>query len=290
MAFLTDFKETFKFVRVLSRDPSSVACQELSKMGAILHRLSESDLPRNLDEAFQDADIIVNVLPTHKIVPLSTHREIVEAVARSQAKVYFPSDFGSDYRNISFPGYEHPEWSKKAILDAESRERLKGEGRKVISVFTSIWAEYALSPKFLGIDVKSNTYTVYGPPTTRFSSTSKVDVGRAVVRFAMLSLDPMIASKVPDYVRIAGSTVSYEEVRDIVARVKDVPRAEIKSEDREALKEHIRQDPGKHFTDYVHVMIGEGRADFSTDNTNELINPAESLWKWKTIEDHVREL
>ena len=36
--------------------------------------------------------------------------------------------------------------------------------------------------------------------------------------------------------------------------------------------------------------MGEGRLDFSKDNLNELVNPGESLWKWKTVEDQIREL
>ncbi len=34
------------------------------------------------------------------------------------------------------------------------------------------------------------------------------------------------------------------------------------------------------------VLIGEGKLDFS-DNSNELINPGQSLWKWKTVEDYL---
>ena len=38
------------------------------------------------------------------------------------------------------------------------------------------------------------------------------------------------------------------------------------------------------------VLMGEGKMDFSKDNLNELVNPGESLWKWKTVEDHLRAL
>ena len=39
----------------------------------------------------------------------------------------------------------------------------------------------------------------------------------------------------------------------------------------------------------ISVVISEGRADFSKDNLNELINTGETLWKWKTLEDYFRE-
>ena len=36
------------------------------------------------------------------------------------------------------------------------------------------------------------------------------------------------------------------------------------------------------------VLIGENKMDFSK-NDNELVNPGQSIWKWKTVEDLVRE-
>ena len=41
---------------------------------------------------------------------------------------------------------------------------------------------------------------------------------------------------------------------------------------------------------YASVLIGEGKLDFSTRNHNELINPGQTLWKWKTLEDEIREI
>ncbi|KAI0668414.1 hypothetical protein C8Q78DRAFT_1047045 [Trametes maxima] len=149
--------------------------------------------------------------------------------------------------------------------------------------------EYALTP-IMGIDVEKNAYTCYGPPSQRFSTTSTADLGRAVIRLATLSLDPASASRVPDELRISGSTVSYEDVQGIVARVKGVARGEIESKDLTQFKNRIRQDPGQNYQDYLRVVTGEGRADFSSDNANELVNPAEAFWKWKTVEAHVCEL
>ncbi len=35
--------------------------------------------------------------------------------------------------------------------------------------------------------------------------------------------------------------------------------------------------------------MGEGRLDFSEDNANELVNPSQSVWKWKTMAQFVAE-
>ncbi|KAI0355070.1 NAD-P-binding protein [Trametes cingulata] len=285
LAFLTEFKANFHTVRVLTRDPSSAAAQELSGQGAQLHKLDESNLPRALDEAFAGVDVIVNALTSG--VPDILKEDVIDAAARSSAKVYFLSEFGCDHRINDFPGYDHPEWIHKRKVAAETRAKL--HGKKVIAVYTSGFMNFAISP-FLGIDVKNNVYTCYGPPSQRYTTTDTKDIGRSVARLAILALDPATAHKVPDELRIAGSTVSFEEVRDIVARVKGVPKGEIKSEDLAQLKERIRQDPGKNFLDYLRVVLGEGKGDFSSDNANDLVNPGEAFWKWKSVEEYIREL
>lgn len=35
--------------------------------------------------------------------------------------------------------------------------------------------------------------------------------------------------------------------------------------------------------------MGYGLTDFSTDNANKVINPGESQWKWKTVQEYVEE-
>ena len=42
-------------------------------------------------------------------------------------------------------------------------------------------------------------------------------------------------------------------------------------------------------TEYTgRVLIGQGKLDFASENANELVNPEQSLWKWKTVEDQLR--
>lgn len=38
---------------------------------------------------------------------------------------------------------------------------------------------------------------------------------------------------------------------------------------------------------HASLSIGKGWLDHS-DNNNELINPGQKLWKWKTVEDQLR--
>ncbi|KAI0666953.1 NAD-P-binding protein [Trametes maxima] len=290
-AFLTEFQAKFGVVRVLTRDPSSAQAQELAEKGAILYKLDESNIAQALDEAFRSTDVVVNTLPTH-IASENTQHAVIEAAARSSAKVYFLSEYGLDYYTNDFPGYDHPLWLHKKEVAAEARKQLKG--RKVIALFTSVFTEWAFMPVrsfiVLGVDAEKNAYDVCGPPNQKFSLTSIEDIGRAIASLSVLALDPSAALNVPDAVRIAGYTTSFEDIRDTVARVKDVPKGVIKSKDLAMLKESLRRDPGKDFAGYMRVLVGEGKGDFSAENDNELVNPAQSFWRWKTVDDYVREL
>ena len=102
----------------------------------------------------------------------------------------------------------------------------------------------------MGIDVKNNAFTAYGSAAQRISWTSLGDVGRSVARLAILATNAPTAASVPDHVRVAGSTASFEDIRDVVARVKDVTPAQIKTEDLAAKKAALKT-PGVSFLEYL---------------------------------------
>ena len=104
----------------------------------------------------------------------------------------------------------------------------------------------------MGFDIANNEFTAYGSPAQRVSFTSLRDIGRAVARLAILSTDSDtgVAASVPDDVRIAGGTVTFEDVRDIVAKVRGVAPARIRTEDLRAKKEMLRTT-GVPFHEYI---------------------------------------
>lgn len=103
----------------------------------------------------------------------------------------------------------------------------------------------------VGLDVEKNVYTALGPGTLRFATTGESDIGRSLARLAILSLDPATAAVVPDRLRVAGHNVSYEEARDIVARVKGVPKGTIRTGDLKAAKENLSKHPTDNILDYI---------------------------------------
>ncbi|KAI0648380.1 NAD-P-binding protein [Trametes meyenii] len=283
--FLDELHTPFPTVRVLTRDPSTAKAQSLAKKGAILRVLDNEDVAQSLVEAFEGVDVVVNALPT--TAPVGVKRQVAQLAIKSGVKVFFLSEFGVDHTRNDFPGYDHHDWQMKRTLASEARELARGTSTRVIALYTGLFFELGLSP-FLGFDLENNTFTSVGPSSQKVAFTSTADIGRALARLSMLALEPLMADKVPDEARISGDTITYEDVRDLAAQIKGVPQGVLKDEDLAQYKDKLRQVPGSHIAEYIRVLIGEGKLNFSADNANGLVNPAEAFFKWRSAADHLR--
>ncbi|PIL26832.1 hypothetical protein GSI_11095 [Ganoderma sinense ZZ0214-1] len=128
----------------------------------------------------------------------------------------------------------------------------------------------------LGFDIANNEFRAYGSPAQYVSFTSLRDICRTVARLVILSTDAdacatsiAAAASVPDDVGIAGAIVTFEDVREIIARVRG-PDGE--SGDNWA--------PGVPFHECIRVVTAEGKLNLGEANDNELVNPGGSLWKF----------
>ncbi|KAI0690293.1 hypothetical protein C8T65DRAFT_745886 [Cerioporus squamosus] len=273
--FLTEYRKQFPVVRVTTRDLNSPKAQELAKLGAELHKASES-----FDDLLSGVDIVVNAFNTEVLEEVG--KQLTAAVARANPKVYFLSEYGVDYRFNEFDGYEHPEWPRKRVITADTKAALKGTQTKLVQLVVGMFLGWLFTPG-LGIDIENNVYTPLGSASNRIATTAEEDIARSIAQLAILSLDPATASTVPTNLRIAGQNVNYEEIRDAVSRVKGVPKGEIKSKSLEEFVNNLKAEP-----DRERPRLHLGKMDFSRENANELVNPGESLWKWKTVEDQLR--
>ncbi|EJF63131.1 hypothetical protein DICSQDRAFT_146106 [Dichomitus squalens LYAD-421 SS1] len=282
--FLTEYRWAFPTICITTRDPASAKAQELAKLGGELYSFNDS-----LHAILAGVDLAVNVLPT-SVAP-EFKAELLHALVRNNVKVYFPSEYaGYDYIHDNlFPGYEHEEWAKKRALALETRAILEGKV-KIINLNTGGFLTWWIGPgRVFNWDPAENVYNIVGPSTVKNTLTHQSDIGRAVAQISVLALDPATASTVPTDIRIAGNVVNYENLRDIVSRVEGIPRGEIICKDIAAAKDALSQDPTSNILDYVVILTGEGNMDF-TVNDNEFVNPGQSLWKWKTVEDEFRGL
>ncbi len=162
-----------------------------------------------------------------------------------------------------------------------------------------------------GYDLENNTYSCVGSPAQRIAFTSTADIGRTVAELACLALNPETASHVGGAVRIAGTVVSYEDVRDMVAKIKGLERGAISTGDLWNKKRELQEQGGQaSVLEYIRcvccgpsctrvcltkepsgigdsVLMGEGKLDFSGDNVNELVNPRGTRWRWKSAYDQL---
>ncbi|KAI5121372.1 hypothetical protein M0805_001185 [Coniferiporia weirii] len=297
---LTTFKPFFSRVIALTRDSSSSKAQDLAALGAELAEVrldgGGEEIVAQLRNAFQGVDIVVNVLGmTDALVKDVVAQEAIGA----GAKVYFPSEFGIDHRANDFPGFDHEEWIKKRKHFSYATElaEQKGGNVKVIAVYTGLFLEDSLDPRF-GIDISTRTVTAIGPSDARVTYTSKVDIARAVAQLAILAmLSPAaLADSVPAHVHIAGCTRSATEMAAALDRhtSPNKGKCRVMEESVNAAKDKLREAAATGRVGppagYIRVVMGEGKLDFSGDNSNELVNPNERLWKWDTVEEAVEKL
>ena len=90
---LSEFRSSFPAVRVLTRDPACAKAQDLAAQGAELHNFDDQNLEQSLIEAFEGADVIVNVLPSAQ-TPKEVKKRVQAVAVRSDTTVYFLSEFG----------------------------------------------------------------------------------------------------------------------------------------------------------------------------------------------------
>lgn len=91
-AFLETFRSSFPTVRILTRNLTSDNAKALQAKGAELHKLDDANPGAALDKAFAGVDVVVNALPGGPINDVKL--AVVDSLARSDAKVYFLSEYG----------------------------------------------------------------------------------------------------------------------------------------------------------------------------------------------------
>jgi len=158
---------------------------------------------------------------------------------------------------------------------------------------------------FHGFFPDREKWYVPGDGNTPLTVTSKVDIGRSIVELIKMAI--VNPDQVPSRIRLAGTN---KTPREIVKIFNDAANGSTHIElillsDDEAKtfmnKDNMKPPPGlpKEFdlnliydvaTRVFRMAASGGNLDFSEKNDNELVNPKESRWKWKTIEEYAREV
>ncbi|KAG8859710.1 hypothetical protein FRB96_004284 [Tulasnella sp. 330] len=204
----------------------------------------------------------------------------MQEAAASGVKVYFPSEYGVDHR---YGPQNHVWFNEKERHSSAARNEAPGQ-LKVIKLYIGMFTEIIFSP-FFGLDNKSGVYTSLGLGTSdkKVAITSTADIGAAIARLSTLAVaDPQ---SVPDDVRISGDNKSWNELADIVGRatgktIKVVEEPVEGADDKD----------GEDLPALARLNFARGAVDFSKDNDNELVNPGQKYWTWKTTEVYARDV
>jgi len=258
---------------VLTRNPTSATAQELAKLGANVEAYQEP-----ATKQFQGVDVYISTIgPGTNGDGHFAKQDLMEAAAAAGVKVYIPSEFGNDHRIRDFP---HPEWDAKGAHQVSARKT----NMKVIAVYVGLFLEESFGA-WIGLDTKNHLWQVAGKATSKVTYTGKDDVAKVAVALSLLASEN--PHKVPDHLRIDGTTHS---TVDNLHTMESISGEKIKLEelDLHAFKrDAIVTHKGNSY--FLRFMMGEGNLDHSTDHQNDVVNPKECHWKWKTVLDFAKE-
>ncbi|EME79427.1 uncharacterized protein MYCFIDRAFT_212219 [Pseudocercospora fijiensis CIRAD86] len=236
----------------------------------------------NIQDSVADIDIIINAVDTSDT---HFHSALIKAMATMRStKVYFPSEFCIDGSTLDF---RHGSFERRKSLGQLARNSL--HNTKVCQVFPGIFLEDVLGPWLELIEVTSTTETRFisvGSRHTPISCTSVIDIGRSVVQLCLLP-----PSQIPDIIHLAGTTNSIAQMAETIGRERgdQMKVVELSLSDYKASV--LVSNPSNE-AEYLKFVIGEGKVNHGKGglwNGNELVNPRESRWKWKTFEEFVKE-
>lgn len=271
-AFLSSaFHDKFSEIILLSRQESSLFQPTEVRAGVkVTTRRYDED---NLEEALRGVQILVNTVGP---AGHAFKTRIAQALPRTDVRIYFPSEFGVDHYGHDFA---HLEWYEKKKHLANAQPVVSH--LKICRVFCGLFLEDSIGPWF-GLDTKNGKYTSVGSPRSPISFTSLTDVGKTV---ASLATRP--EEQIPEIVHVGGDTRSIAEIAEIMqaAGAGNVDVGEI------AYQEYKAKTTAKESWDpaaYLRFLMGDGSINHTAaglGNDNELVNPGQRLWKWKTMGD-----
>lgn len=143
-----------------------------------------------------------------------TQRRITEAVLAAGVSRYIPWQFGVDYDAI---GRGSPQNLFDEQLDVRDMLRAQN-GTDWVIVSTGMFTSFLFEPDVGIVDLTTNTVNALGSWDTAVTVTTPEDIGEITAE--ILLTRPRIANEV---VFVAGDTITYGELADVVERVRGVP-------------------------------------------------------------------
>jgi hypothetical protein len=136
---------------------------------------------------------------------------------------------------------------------------------------------------WFGMNTKKGLWEPIGSKDTPAAFTALADIGKGIAALACLP-----PSEIPDHVRMVGSNISFKEASEAMTAVSGNP-IEIKEIELEAFKKDTTKKSEGDPAAFIRFVMGEGKLDFSK-NENEVFNPGEKVFKWKTLQEYAKEV
>ncbi|KAG9046509.1 hypothetical protein FS837_004259 [Tulasnella sp. UAMH 9824] len=264
-------------VKFFTRNPSSAGAQELKTLGA------EPIEGEVTVDGLKGVDVFISLVGG--ATDLDYMNKYAKAAVDAGVKVYIPSEFGIDHRGDN--DFHHELFDDKEA-HYHYASSVSGGKVKIVSLYVGLFLEDTFGlGETLGLDIKNGVYTSFGPAETPISFNSREDISSSIVRISVLAAaDP---NSVPDFTRINGSAVSYNQLAALVGKARGTEINVVEVDDEEAKKLLSTGDPWTRFWRALRYGYGHGLTDFTKDNSNEILNPGQKYWKWKTMEEWVEE-
>jgi len=206
--------------------------QHLKALGCSFEAAEVAAAPvEELSAIFKKYDTVISCNGMY--LPPGTQQKLCQAVFDAGVKRYFPWQFGMDYDIIG-------EGSSQDLFDEqlEVRKMLRAQDKvKWTIVSVGVFMSFLFQP-FKIIDIDDKTVRGLGSWDTRITSTTPQDIGRVT---ADLILDPRDTAEESGVVFVAGDTISYAQMADLVdERFGEKFKRELL--DRETLKNSLQEE------------------------------------------------
>lgn len=185
---------------------------ELRELGVEIMGLDLASDEQTLTSLFKRFRTVVNC--TGFVAGPGTQLKITRTVLAAGVKRYFPWQFGVDY-DVVGRGSGQPVFDEQY----EVRGLLRGQtGTEWVIVSTGMFTSFLFEPSFDVVDLARRTVNGLGSWDTKVTVTTPEDIGKLTTE--ILLAEPRIVDQV---VYVAGDTISYGQLAQVVERVTGLP-------------------------------------------------------------------
>ncbi len=212
--------------------------------------------------------------------------QIVSVLPQTSVKLYFPSEFGVDH---TLHDFNIPEWDGKRQHYDLANRFLKDSDIQVCRLFIGLFLHSGVAPWY-GFHTAKDVYQAVGSPDQSLSFTDIGDIARVLCSLAERVV--VSGEQIPKELRVAGTHASMREIATMMTEA-GAREIELKTVELEPFR---RRALGRQYEDRgpivcLRFLMGDGRIDYRSTqegglgNDNELVNPGQTSFVWKTIRD-----